>query len=247
MTAADAKEDVMGTQRTFVLLVVDESTSMIGIAPGVRAGIDNYLSDLAADTARDYLVSMVVFSTHTRQLCSAVPVAAAPRLGADNYRPNGNTALLDAIGSTLINFESDIELGPQDRVLFVLATDGAENWSQHHSPGDILDMITEREGDGRWTFIHLAAGIEAADQGLTLGVRHVIASAQADLAREALYQTMGDFTRAWAAGTGAVPWTQLATRDLSDWPARVSPGAGHAERLMMEAELTSPDLTGGRR
>lgn len=185
---------------THVLVVADESTSMLGVASGVRAGINTYLEDLSCGD-REYLVTMVTFSEIHRRVCVAVPAAQVPRLSPENYRPNGNTALLDAIGYTLLSFDSTVEnLQDGDQVLFLLATDGAENASSHFHPEQILEMIAERENSDQWTFIHLAAGREAAEQGLSLGLRTVIAIAQADLARKEMYDNIGAATRSWADG-----------------------------------------------
>lgn len=182
---------------TYVLVVADESTSMLGVAQGLRDGVNAYLDDLACDPSRDYQVSLVTFSDECRVQCVSVPCAQAPRLTVDTYRPCGQTALLDAIGQTLETF------GPvtgEDKVLFLLATDGAENASRNYGVEAVLDMVEERERSGRWTFIHLAAGHDAAQAGLSLGLRNVIAIAKADLSRKAMYTTMGHATRAWAAG-----------------------------------------------
>lgn len=186
---------------THVLVVADESTSMLGVAQGVREGINSYLDDLAMDEDRRYRVSLTTFSEQHRSLCTGVDAVDAVRLSTDNFRPDGNTALLDALGSALIEF--DIACGAlavNDKVLLILATDGAENASRHFSPERVLELIEERELTGQWTFLHLAAGFEAAQQGLSLGLRNVIAIAQADLARSSMYRTMSHATRAWAAG-----------------------------------------------
>lgn len=196
---------------THVLVLADESTSMLGVAPGVRAGINTYLDDLSA-ADREYLVTLVTFSEIHRRLCVATPADDVPRLDTENYRPNGNTALLDAIGYTLLSFDATVEkLDVNDQVLFLLATDGAENASTNFHPEQILEMIALREDSTQWTFIHLAAGREAAEQGLSLGLRTVIAIAQADLARKEMYDSIGAATFSWADGADHDQITSILT------------------------------------
>lgn len=186
--------------RTYILVVVDESTSMLGIAAGVRTNINDYLEFLD-DEDRDCYVTVVTFAESHRMLCIAATPQNAVRLDAGNYRPNGNTALLDALGFALTSFDCSVErLGPDEKVLLLLATDGADNASRHFTPDSIMDMVTDRERGGQWTFINVAAGPEAHQQSLDLGLRNVIAIAQADFARRGMYSSLTNATRAWAAG-----------------------------------------------
>jgi hypothetical protein len=200
---------------TYVLIVADESTSMLGVAQGLREGVNAYLDDLAADTTgRPMNITLATFSEQRRRLCAGADAKTAARLDRSNYRPDGQTALLDAIGTTLTEFDLSTTLGENDKVLFLLATDGAENASRYFSPDQIIELIEAREAGKQWTFIHLAAGREATEQGLSLGLRNVIAIAKADLARRSMYTTMGGATRAWAAGGTAEDVTGAISREL---------------------------------
>ncbi|MET0702476.1 MAG: hypothetical protein ABWY93_22705 [Mycobacterium sp.] len=201
---------------TYVLVVVDESTSMLGVARGVRIGVNAYLADLAQEQGLQHLVTLVTFSEERRVVCQITPAGQVPRLDQVSYRPRGNTALLDAVADTLDEFAQAVTLQAGDRVLFLLATDGAENWSTRHSPGDVLEKVMGRELDGQWTFIHMAAGQEAAEQSLCLGLRNVIAIAQEDLAREALFYSMAGATALWSRGGEATGMVEHLHRELHE-------------------------------
>lgn len=198
--------------RTHLIVLVDESISMTGVASGVRTGINAYL-DEAAGSDRQYLTTVATFSEDRRVLCRGVDVAQATRLTAETYRPNGNTAMLDAIGQTISEHLVLGDHAPDDRVLLVLATDGADNCSQRYSPGDVLHLVRQQEQQG-WTFIHLAAGSDTVQESVNLGLGTVIAIAQADLAREAMYHSVARATDAWAAGGDARSAAAIITADL---------------------------------
>lgn len=78
-------------------------------------------------------------------------------------QPRGQTALLDAIGSTL----SSTHLTPARVVCIV--TDGHENSSNRFTRSQVNDLITARKNAG-WTFIFLAANQDAIAVGATLGI-----------------------------------------------------------------------------
>jgi hypothetical protein len=194
---------------THVLVLVDRSCSMLGVAEGVRVGINAYVADLGADDERDYRLTMAAFDEQYTLICAGATPEETPRLTAENYRPDGQTALLDALARMFDDFAAAVPtLGDGDKVLAVIATDGGDNASIGYSPDDITKMVTERER-GPWTFIHLAADVTAGAASHTLGLRHVLSIAKADLARRHTYDGMGLATRAYADGTSSGDITAL--------------------------------------
>ena len=83
------------------------------------------------------------------------------------------TALLDAIGRTIINTEAkikDLEKQP-DKVIFVIITDGQENSSKEYNREQIMKMIQRKENDDNWEFIYLGANQDAIEEGGSMGFR----------------------------------------------------------------------------
>ncbi|WP_431728624.1 vWA domain-containing protein [Verrucosispora sp. TAA-831] len=153
---------------TFVLLVTDMSGSMGRLADDVRGGFNSYVAGLREDTDREYRLSVTLFDDEFMPLCTAAPLAEVPTLDAANYRPRGMTALLDAVGKTILGFDTST-LGGQDRVLVVVQTDGAENSSKEFRSADIADLIRQREATGQWSFVFLGAGPETWQQAHAMG------------------------------------------------------------------------------
>jgi hypothetical protein len=95
-------------------------------------------------------------------------------IGSDlvfNYRPEGSTALYDAIGQTItntLNYLAKADTKPKDVYLIIL-TDGEENSSRSYSSENIKKMI-EGQKAADWKFIFLAANQDAMFSGNTLGI-----------------------------------------------------------------------------
>ena len=66
-----------------------------------------------------------------------------------DYYVRGSTALLDAIGKTILTLDKEID----NKVLFVITTDGRENASVEFTRRQIKNMINNHN----WEFIYLGA------------------------------------------------------------------------------------------
>jgi uncharacterized protein YegL len=93
-------------------------------------------------------------------------------LCGDTYIPRGSTALLDAIGKTIVDVGSQLKGMPEEtrpsKVLVTVFTDGAENASQEFTQRAIKDMIKHQEEKYAWDFAFLGA-----DQGAILMAKDI--------------------------------------------------------------------------
>ncbi|PZG06088.1 hypothetical protein C1I95_32325 [Micromonospora craterilacus] len=186
---------------------------MYRLAEDVRGGVNSYVEGLAADLERDYRLTVTTFNTGVTVLCNAVALADVPRLTDVNYRPSGYTALLDAVGKTITEFEKATTLGEHDRVLLVVSTDGHENASVEFDRGGIAAMIREREAGGKWSFVFLGAGVDTWRQaeGMGFGRASTVAMASSGPATQASYSGLTTATRSYSrGGTGADTAATLA-------------------------------------
>jgi uncharacterized protein YegL len=157
---------------THVLFVTDMSGSMHDLAEDVRGGFNTYLADLRKDVeanGTDYRMSVTVFDTRFMPLCVAAELADVPDFTQANYAPTGMTALLDAVGRTVGEFDTATTLGDDDRVLLVIQTDGGENSSREWTWEKIRTLLDERERTGKWSIVYLGQGVTAWEQGSRFG------------------------------------------------------------------------------
>jgi len=192
-----------GKPITHVLMTVDDSASMHGLAQATISGFNEYIDSLRKDKGSKYRVTTAIFGTEYHLLSNASKLSAMPRLDNRNYHAKqGGTALLDAVGRMIVDFERETELGPEDKVLLVVQTDGQENSSHRFTTEQISKMIEEREGTGRWQAVFLGAGPSAWQQGRSLGFRdhNVIQTANTAAGTRSSYAGMTASTRSYSKG-----------------------------------------------
>lgn len=157
---------------THVLMLIDASGSMQRHRDDTIGSFNAYLDTLAADGGK-YAITVALFSSrefyhvHARSLAAGNPKL---RLDDDSYRTMGMTALYDATGRTITEFiDSHEELAPEDRVVMVTLTDGAENNSVVWSHTTVKPLIKGLEAGGQWDFLYLAQGFDGWSNALNMG------------------------------------------------------------------------------
>jgi hypothetical protein len=98
-----------------------------------------------------------------------------PDLDETIYIPRGWTALLDAVGNTIIRVGERLSNTPEDerpeKVIFAILTDGAENFSKEYNHTKVMKMINHQRDTYSWDFIFLAANQDAIQVGASLGIK----------------------------------------------------------------------------
>lgn len=152
-----AKETKFGKKKpvTNVKVLLDESGSMGSCFEQTIKGFNEYLKTLASDKDNDYRLTLTKFGGSRYDiLYKNRSPKTAPKLSNNNYTPNGMTPLYDAIGNTVGSGKAN------EKTLFVILTDGAENSSHEYNRDAINKLITKQEKTG-WTFIYLGADQDA--------------------------------------------------------------------------------------
>lgn len=146
-------------------------------------------------------MTSVLFNTGVTLLCVGAKPKDATRLDAGNYVPGGGTALLDAIGKVITDFEAAVpRLGANDRVLLVAQTDGQENSSREYTREGIAKMIKDREDAGKWAAIFMGAGPDTWQQAGSMGFSSSISVAATGQGVSESYRGLTDTSAAYAKG-----------------------------------------------
>jgi uncharacterized protein YegL len=154
--------------KTLICLILDCSGSMTNLRSDVIGGVNQFLEDQKKlpDPAS---IAFVKFNTEVERFRPMTPLAWVQPLTEAEYKPDGFTALLDAIGLTIVQLEKDWVAEKPDRAIFVLCTDGKENSSKEYKKAAIKEMIQSREASGLWSFIYLGANVDAFEEGQEMG------------------------------------------------------------------------------
>jgi hypothetical protein len=137
-----------------MIFVLDESYSMLKGREVTVAGFNDQVAIVQEqhEGAGHTTVSLVLFNNVVQTRFAFAPPSQLQGLTVESYRPNGNTALYDAMGQAF-DLLMQAEGFDEENTAFFLAvfTDGGENAS-HHVPGKVIAKCIERlEATGRVT------------------------------------------------------------------------------------------------
>lgn len=151
---------------TEIAFVLDKSGSMQLIVNATIQGFNEFLKNQQEEHAQlPVKMSLTLFDTELEQPYVSVPVIEVPPLSLESYKPEGSTALLDAIGVTITSLGAKLAATPEaeraGKVVVCILTDGEENSSRRYNWIQISDMIRHQREVYSWDFIFLGANQDA--------------------------------------------------------------------------------------
>ena len=163
---------------TDITVILDRSGSMATIADDVVGGLNTFIQTQQTGEG-EAIFTLVQFDDEYEVVHAGVPMADVPLLARSDSQPRGSTALLDAIGRTILELDRRIADAPADRrsgrVIVVVQTDGFENASREFTRERVFALIQEREqvtpqqNVPVWEFVFLAANQDAIREGEQMG------------------------------------------------------------------------------
>jgi hypothetical protein len=91
-----------------------------------------------------------------------------------DYCPNGMTALLDAVGESVLALNGRIQreiARNEASAVIVIITDGHENSSKYFTFEKIQSMIKELESTGKWKFSYYGADLSDTSDAIKMGIK----------------------------------------------------------------------------
>jgi len=166
----------MKTRKTIYHLVVDKSGSMMDCVDSTINGFNeqvNRIKDKSLEFAEEEItMGLTTFNYNVKHVYFQQNPNKMVLLNYENYRPSGGTALLDAVGETIIEIERQIaaSLIPTTAIIVIL-TDGYENASKKYNLVSIRNMISKLEETGKWTFSFIGATLDAVDVAASMSIK----------------------------------------------------------------------------
>ena len=185
------------TPATEIAFILDRSGSMQPLTEAAIAGFNGFLKDQqeAEGIAR---MTLVLFDDEYLVPADNLPVSEIVELDTTTFVPRGSTALLDAVGRTIENFDRRIKALPEaDRpaaVVFAIFTDGHENSSLDYGWKDIARLIRDRQEKDGWEFLFLAANQDAIATAAQMNI-HAHNSATASYSGAGMKGSLRSFSR----------------------------------------------------
>ena len=150
---------------TEVIFILDRSGSMSGLETDTIGGYNSILKQ-QREAEGDVNVTTVLFDDRYELLHNRESIRNVSDLTAKEYFVRGCTALVDAMGITISRFIREIG---DEKVLFVITTDGYENASREYTADSVRKMIEKQKEKG-WEFIFMGANIDAVSTGKQYGI-----------------------------------------------------------------------------
>lgn len=162
---------------TLVNILLDASGSMASIRDTVISSFNEYVQSLKSKE-QNFLVSVTPFNHKVMpRTLAAVSLDQIRPMDRENYRPEGNTALYDAIGENAAYIKSErarlkkIWKDAKIPVFFVIITDGEENSSVEYTRDKVKKIIRELEEEYETVCVYLGANQDAWAVGASFGIR----------------------------------------------------------------------------
>lgn len=146
-----------------IIFLLDRSGSMYGSEKDTIGGFNSIIKEQKQDEI-NAKVTTILFDHGYDVLYKRKDLFDVDELTEKEYNVRGSTALLDAIGRTMLTMQKEIS----GKVLFVITTDGYENSSVEFTKTQIKNMIT----NSNWEFLYLGADIDSYGEAAKIGINH---------------------------------------------------------------------------
>ena len=185
-----------------VVFLLDRSGSMQGSELDTIGGYNGYL-DKQRNNNLNTKITTILFDDQYEILHNRVEITKVKNITENEYYVRGCTALLDAIGKTINNLDKKVK---ENKVLFVITTDGLENASKEYTKDKIKKLIEEHPN---WEFIYIGANIDSYKEGTSIGIpiKNISNYSKTSQGTDALFKSINylsecmyideDFTDSW--------------------------------------------------
>lgn len=161
------------SNHTDITVILDRSGSMGVVAPETIKGFNQFLRDQKKGPGTA-TITLNQFNHRFERVIDAQDVAVAFPLTSETFVTKGNTALLDAIGKSIVDTGARLNAMPEDqrpgKVIVVIITDGEENDSHEFSRVQINSMIDHQQDNYQWEFVFLGANQDAIREAAKIGI-----------------------------------------------------------------------------
>ena len=146
-----------------IVMILDESGSMESIRDSMIKAINSLILEQSQVSGRETTFTLVKFNNEVKRVIENKPLSEVKPLTQEHYKPNGSTALFDALGDTISWFRNEKE------VLMVIVTDGQENASKRFNRSMINNFIEDKQKNNNWSYVYLSNDLSTASKGDSIG------------------------------------------------------------------------------
>jgi len=159
------------TRSCEIMFLLDSSGSMDDFASEAVEQFNAFLTEQRRHAQPDALMSLSLFDADLQVVTEGQPVVTFRRLSESEFEPDGDTALVDALGKTIASgMTRQAQTGRPTRTLVVLLTDGHENASRVYAIPTVRAMVERARARFGWEFLVIGLGVDAHRIARDLGI-----------------------------------------------------------------------------
>lgn len=178
---------------TEIIFLLDRSGSMSGLEMDTIGGFNSFI-EMQNKLPGKINLTTVLFDNQYEVLWDGIDATQA-KLTEKDYFVRGSTALLDAVGKTIVNVSQRLSRKngtSTQQVIFVITTDGMENASREFTHEKVKEMIEDQKSWHDWKFIFMGANMDNIQEASNIGISsehaHVYEASEAGV--RAMYDTI---------------------------------------------------------
>ena len=145
-----------------IICILDRSGSMRSLAEDTIGGYNSFIDKQKKESGKA-AVTTVLFDDQYEKILDNVDLERTPELTSSEYYARGTTALLDAVGRTIMdtagNMEKEGICPAKRRVLVIIMTD------------DVKAMIEATTNEYKWNYIFMGANIDSVAEATSIGIK----------------------------------------------------------------------------
>lgn len=168
----------MNQNLTEMVFILDMSGSMRPLANDTIGGYNSLIEEQKKQEG-DANVTTILFDDRYIVLHDRVNIKDVNPLTDKEYRPMGMTAMLDAVGKTIVGVGQKLADMPEEErpgnVVVTIITDGYENASKEYTWKSVQAMIKEQREKYSWLFTFIGANIDVKQVSDDLGIDSLLA------------------------------------------------------------------------
>ena len=163
----------MKNNLTELVYILDMSGSMQAFTDDTIGGYNTMIEEQKKQDGEAY-VTTVFFDDRYIVNKDRVDLKDVKKLTKTQYKPLGMTAMLDAVGKTIISVGQKLDAMPEEekpsKVMVTIITDGYENASKEFTWSQVQAMIKEQREKYSWVFTFIGANIDVMKVSQDLGI-----------------------------------------------------------------------------
>ena len=175
------------TQSVDLIILVDRSGSMCGIADDMSGGLNRFIEEQKKVGGR-CRVTLADFDSQELRFLHVVE--DIEKVGAYKMEARDSTPLFDAIFNTFRKFD-EVATPRMDKTICLIITDGQENCSKEIRDRNIIvNLLKEKQEKEGWNVVYLGADHDAFAAGTGIGVKSSAQYHKTKMSVDNLYGTM---------------------------------------------------------